>query len=457
MLTQKKSKSLIELHPSQLLSGIFLGFILIGAGLLSLPFATHKDISFIDALFTATSAACVTGLMVADAGADFTLFGQIVILALIQVGGLGIMTFSVFFALLLRGALSMRESSFVFSSFDEGHQLSIRELLKRIMALTFAIEALGALVLFIHWLPDMGGKKAAYYAIFHAVSGFSNAGICLFPDNLKSFTGDVVVNTVIGGLIIAGALGFLTIVELYVSAIKKGKGKKTGFTLQTKVIIVVSFALIFVAAFFTFFLERGNTLAGLSLGDQVMVSVFHSITRTAGFITIDFHEFTNASLFMYILLMFIGAAPGSVGGGIKVTTFGIVIAMAVSRFYARERVFIFNRTIPEEVVDRAIAILFISAQIVVFFTLALMITEAGEPGGPLHREMFLKIMFEVVSAFGTVGLSAGATSELTEVGKALITILMLIGRLGPLTVTLAVAKKSQRGNYEYSEENMMVG
>ena len=457
MLTGRKTNSLIELHPSQLLSGIFIGFILIGAGLLSLPVATYADISFIDALFTATSAACVTGLMVADVGADFTLFGQIVILMLIQIGGLGIMTFSVFFALLLRGALSMKESSYVFASFDEEHQLSIRELLKRIMALTFTTEAIGATILFIHWLPDMGVKKAAYYAIFHAISGFCNAGICLFSDSLKSFTGDVVVNTVIGGLIIVGALGFLTIVELYVAARRKAAGKKSRLTLQTKVIIAVSFTLIIGAALFTFLLERPNTLAGLSTGDQVMVSVFHSISRTAGFVTVDFHEFTNASLFMYILLMFIGAAPGSVGGGIKVTTFGIVVAMAVARFHTREKVFIFYRTIPEEVVDRAVSILFVSAQIVVVFTFALMITEAGGPGGPLHRDMFLKVMFEVVSAFGTVGLSAGITSELSETGKALITLLMLIGRLGPLTVTLAVAKRSQRGDYEYSEENMMVG
>lgn len=456
MQTKKREISLLELHPSQLLSGVFAGFILLGAGLLKLPIATEGGISFIDALFTATSAACVTGLMVADAGADFTLFGQIVILGLIQVGGLGIMTFSVFFALLLRGALSMRESTFISESFDKS-QLSIRQLLKQIIALTFAIEALGAIILFVHWLPDMGASKAFYYAIFHAVSGFCNAGICLFPDSLKSFSGDTVVNVVIGGLIVTGSLGFLTIVELSIAARKKAKRKKTALTLQTKVIIAISLILIIVPAVFTFLFERANTLAAMPIGEQVMASVFQSITRTAGFITVDFNEFTNASLFMYILLMFIGAAPGSVGGGIKVTTFGILLAMGAARFYAREKVFLFHRTVPEKIVDRAVSIFFLSAQIVVLFTFALMITETGGPGDLPHREMFLKIMFEVVSAFGTVGLSAGLTSELSEIGKYLVTILMLIGRLGPLTVTLAVARKSQKGVFQYSEENMMVG
>jgi trk system potassium uptake protein TrkH len=450
-------KQLLELHPSQLLSGVFLTFIILGAIALKLPISTHHGISFVDALFTATSAACVTGLMVLDAGTEFTLFGQVVILALIQVGGLGIMTFSVFFTLLLKGALSMRDSSFIYDSFDAQHQLSIRELLKRIMILTFSIEGFGFLALFIHWFNDMGVKKAAYFALFHAVSGFCNAGISLFPDSLRSFTGDMVVNGIIGTLIVIGSFGFLTIVELSQVGRKRLRGKRFRFTLQAKTILTISTILIVVAAIATFLLERNNTFSDLSLVDQIIASIFHSISRTAGFVTVDFENFSNATLLLYIILMFIGAAPGSVGGGIKVTTFGVLIAMGLARFHARESVFLFRRSIPEDIVDRAVSILFLSAQIVISFTLLLMIIETGGTGDLEHRENFMQIMFEVVSAFGTVGLSAGITPELSEPGRMLITVLMLIGRLGPLTVTLAVARKSPKGRYRYPEENMMVG
>ncbi len=457
MGNSKRMNSLLELHPSQLLSGVFAGFILLGTILLKLPFATHDGISVMDALFTATSAACVTGLMVVDTGTTFTFFGQLVILALIQVGGLGIMTFSVFFSFVLGRALSMRESSIVFDSFDPFHQLSIKELLTRVIKLTFVIEIVGFLFLAARWIPEMGIEKGTYYAIFHAVSGFCNAGICLFPDSLISYSGDLTVNMVFGALIVAGSLGFVTLVEVSMVSVRKMAGKRIGFSLQTRMIFTVSTALILTGALLTFFIEESNVFVGMSFVDKLMASLFHSVSRTAGFITVDFHEFSNGSLFLYIMLMFVGAAPGSVGGGIKVTTFGVLIAMGISRLYSREKVFAFNRTIPEEITSRSISILFVSVQIIVLFTFILLLTESGPTDSDSHRDKFMQIMFEVVSAFGTVGLSAGATSELTEIGKGLITLLMLIGRLGPLTVTMAVARKASKGIYHYSEENVMVG
>lgn len=453
MATQR----LLELRPSQLLAGVFIGIITIGALALKLPFSTYEGISFVDALFTATSATCVTGLMVADAGKQFTLFGQIVILALIQIGGLGIMTFSTFFMIVLGRSLSMKESSIIFSTFDHGHKLSIRNLLKKVMLLAFSVELLGATMLFFRWLPDYGASKALYYAVFHSISAFCNAGITLFSDSLISFSDDIVVNGVIGTLIVIGSLGFLTIVELQLYADRSKGPRRPHLSLNCKLVLIVTFSLFILGALLTFAMERSNVLAGMPLPDQIMASIFQSITRTAGFVTVDFHEFTNGSLYLYILLMFVGAAPGSVGGGIKVTTFGILIALVFSRLKARDTVNIMKRTVPDEIVSRSLSIMFVSVQIIVIFTMVLLYTESGGPTSPLHREMFMRIMFETVSAFGTVGLSAGATGHLSEFGKVAITLLMLIGRLGPLTITLAVGRRVARGRFQYSEENVMVG
>ncbi len=456
-ISMASGRRMLELHPSNLLVGIFTTFIIIGAIALKLPIATEDGISFVDALFTATSATCVTGLMVVDAGTSFTLFGQLVILALVQIGGLGIMTFSTVFMLILGRALSMRESSIIFESFDQRRKLSIPDLLKKVMALTFSVELIGGLALFFHWLPDYGPQKAAYYALFHAVSGFCNAGITLFPDSLISFSDDIVVNGVIATLIVIGSLGFVTIVELQMFASHRGKSAKPRLSLNGKLVLTVTFALIVSGAVLTFLMEKDNVLAGMPFWHQCMASLFQSITRTAGFITVDFQNFSNGTIYLFILLMFIGAAPGSVGGGIKVTTFGIIIAMGRARLQAREKVNVFDRTIPERIIYRSVSILFISSLLVVLFTMILLITESGGQGTYGQREMFMEIMFEVVSAFGTVGLSTGATGQLSEFGKVMITLLMLIGRLGPLTVTMAVGRKTPRGVYHYSEEDVMVG
>ena len=225
-------RRLLELHPSNLLVGMFTGFIAIGAVALTLPIATEDGISFVDALFTATSATCVTGLMVVDAGTTFTMFGQLVILALIQVGGLGIMTFSTVFMLILGRSLSMRESSMIFESFDQRRKLSVRDLLNKVMALTFSVELIGWVALFFHWLPEFGPQRAAYYALFHTVSAFCNAGITLFPDSLISYSDDLIVNGVIGTLIIIGSLGFLTIVELQLLASHQRGPAGHGFPLM---------------------------------------------------------------------------------------------------------------------------------------------------------------------------------------------------------------------------------
>jgi len=444
------SQRVIIIPPARLLAGLFAGLCLAGAGLLMIPAATHNGISFVDALFTATSATCVTGLMTMDMGADFTMFGQLVILGLIQVGGLGIMTFSTFFLVLLGQPLSMRDSSLMAEKFDHRHAMAVRDVLKNVMILTLTLEAAGAMALFITWYPEMGGRQAAFYAIFHAVSAFCNAGISLFPGSLSSHANSATVNIVVMILIMAGSLGFLTIVELYTLS-TRGEGKRIRMSLNCKLILTVTFVLTVVSTLFIYGMERHGAMAGMTNPEAAMASLFQAVTRTAGFTTVDIEQFSNGSLFMYILLMLVGAAPGSVGGGVKVTTFGILIALAAARFASREKVHIFGKTIPEGVVSRVYMVVFFSAQFVVVFSMLLFITEAA------GQEKFLAILFEAVSAFGTVGLSLGITAALSVQGKILVTLLMLIGRLGPLAVTMAVGGKKSKAEFQYAEESVMVG
>ena len=445
------SQGLSSIHPARLLATLFAAVCLTGAGLLSLPVATHNGIGFVDALFTATSATCVTGLMTLDPASDFTMFGQVVILGLIQIGGLGIMTFSTFFLVLLGQPVSLRDSSLMLDAFSIGKALSVRGLLKRIMALTFAMEAIGAVALYLRWAPQMGSKQALFYAIFHSVSAFCNAGISLFPGSLAPFATDEIVNATIMVLIIAGSLGFLTIVEMHYISSRAAGGQPWRMSLNCKLILSVTIVLTVLSAMFIFFMERHGAFTFMTTGEAAMAALFQAVTRTAGFTTVDIGQFTHASLFMYILLMLVGAAPGSVGGGIKVTTFGVLIAMAAAKFADRERVDMFGKTIPADVISRSFSIAFISVQMVVGFTMLLLITEsaAGTP--------FMPVLFEAVSAFGTVGLSLGITAALSVQGKILVTLLMFIGRLGPLAVTMAVGGRKTRVEIQYAEERVMVG
>ncbi|MDH5639061.1 MAG: hypothetical protein OEZ04_11260 [Nitrospinota bacterium] len=444
------SQRVIIIPPARLLVGLFAGLCLAGAGLLMLPAATHNGISFVDALFTATSATCVTGLMTMDVGADFTMFGQLIILGLIQIGGLGIMTFSTFFLVLLGQPLSMRDSSLMAEKFDHSRAMAVRDVLKKVMTLTITLEVAGAIALFITWYPEMGASQAAFYSLFHAVSAFCNAGISLFPGSLSTHATSATVNAVVMILIMAGSLGFLTIVELYTLS-TGGGGKRSRMSLNCKLILTVTLALTVISTLFIFAMERHGALAGMSDGEAAMASLFQAVTRTAGFTTVDIEQFSNASLFMYILLMLVGAAPGSVGGGVKVTTFGVLIALAAARLASGDRVHMFGKTIPEEVVSRAYTVVFFSAQFVVAFSMLLFITEAA------GQEKFLAILFEAVSAFGTVGLSLGITATLSVYGKILVTLLMLIGRLGPLAVTMAVGGGKSKAEFQYAEESVMVG
>jgi trk system potassium uptake protein len=446
---------LLSLKPAQLAIATFAFAILAGTILLMLPSATRAGVRtpMTDALFTATSAVCVTGLAVRDTGVYFSVFGQTVILGLIQVGGLGIMTFSVSLALLLRKRMDMKHEAIMSDVLDQASLAHVKNLILYIFKMTLFIELLGALFLFIAWLGKTGGVlKTAYYAVFHAVSAFCNAGFSTFSDNLICFKDDITTNITVCMLIITGGAGFMVIKDIQEtigSWADPAQRKKGRFKLQTKVVVLTSFLLIALGAAAIYWFEKDGSFAGFSLKGKLLASVFQSVTsRTAGFNSCDIGKLSAASIFMIIVLMFIGGSPGSTAGGVKTTTFSVLWAAIVTELRGREKVEVFKRTIPDETVKKAAIMFFMSCVIVGVFAVMMMFIE---------KKVFADIMFETVSAFGTVGLSTGITPMLSNTGKILITMLMFIGRLGPLTIGFAFLKLHKPARYEYAAESVGIG
>jgi trk system potassium uptake protein TrkH len=452
-----KLGDLRKLHTTQIILLSFSSAIAIGTLLLSLQISSTKEpLAFIDALFTATSAVCVTGLVVVDTATHLTRFGQTVVLVLIQLGGLGIMTFGIVFTIIMGGRLKVKDRMVVQDTLSHLPIKNINHLIKSVFLTTFTIELFGFFLLFMHWLKYFPAEEAAYNALFHSVSAFCNAGFSTFSNSLESFSGDILTNLIIMGLIILGGLGFLVHTELR-SYVSRRIGRRQ-ISLNTKMTVAFSFALIVIGMVFIFFMESGNLLHDAGFKEKMLSSLFQSVTtRTAGFNTISTRGLTNSVLFLMIFFMFIGASSGSTGGGTKVNTFAVLFALCKSRFSGEYRVSMFRRTIPSETIKKCLIIFVASIFVVLFFVVALSISEAHQVNNVGTRGMFYELVFEVVSAFGTVGLSAGYTPHLTKVGRILITCLMLIGRVGPLTIALAIGKKEAKGVYKYAEENIMVG
>jgi trk system potassium uptake protein TrkH len=441
----------VKLQPSQVLVLGFAGVIILGAVLLALPFAAVNGTGpgFIDALFTATSAVCVTGLVVVDTGTYWTVFGKVVILLLIQIGGLGFMTFATMVFIALGKRISLKERLVIQEQQNRLSLQGVVRLTKYIILGTMLIEGIGAVLLSVRFVPQFGIGKGIAYGIFHSVSAFCNAGFDLIG-GYRSFTpyvSDYLVSGVIIVLLIIGGLGFSVISEII-------QGKKIRrYSLHTKLTLLITAILLGLGAIFTFVLEYSNpsTLGPLSQGGKMLASMFHSATpRTAGFNTLPINELTTATRFLNIILMFIGGSSGSTAGGIKITTAGILIWTVVSVIRGREDTEVFKRRIPKEIVYRALAIVTMSLLIIVAVVVVLTITE--DTG-------FMEALFETVSAFGTVGLSMGITPYLTPAGKAIIIMTMFAGRLGPLTVTFALARRHSRNKVKlrYPEEKILVG
>lgn len=447
--------SMLGLKPAQLMFASFAAAIGVGSTLLMLPAATTSGTGapLIDALFTSTSAVCVTGLIVRDTATYYTTFGQIVILGLIQVGALGILTFSVSLAILVKRRVEMQRQLEMQEVLDQDTLLSIRELITFIVFMTFAFELAGATALFFAWRGNFASDAAtAYHAVFHSVSAFCNAGFSTFTDNLMGFRRDLATNAIIIVLISFGGFGFTVVRDLLLnfreSHLRRSR-RILSLRVQTKIVILVSFILVAGGAIFFYFIERNASLAGLGFAERVTVSLFQSVTaRTAGFNTCDFGTLSAPMLMIFIILMFIGASPGSTGGGIKTTTIAVLWAVIISGLRKSPYAQLYRRTIPNEIIHKALSVFLISLFIVLAFCLLLLYLE------PLP---FASIIFEAVSAFGTTGLSTGVTGQLTPAGKIAITILMFTGRLGPLTLAYAFLRMRKMADYRYAEERIMIG
>lgn len=446
-------KFINSLGPHQLLVLGFGATIFIGAILLTLPIASEEGTAtnFLDALFTATSAVCVTGLVVVDTANYWSTFGEIVIMLLIQVGGLGIMTFAGLFAILLGKKIGLRERLVLQEALNKVTISGVVKLVRQILIASLIIEAVGAIVLALRFLQDMSLGQAVYYGIFHSISAFNNAGFDLFGavsgeyTSLTSFVTDPIVSLMIALLFIIGGLGFSVLMQIvYIHNRKR-------WSLHTKIVLLTSLILLGVGFFVVLALEwsNPNTLRELSFVNKLVSTFFTAATpRTAGFNVLDTAGLRVPTQFFIIALMFIGASSGSTGGGVKTTTFASVILATRAVVTGKGSTTAFKRTIPTDLVAKASAIVFISLSWVILVTLLLAISEAGD---------FLTILFEATSAFGTVGLSMGLTGSLSEFGRVLIIITMFLGRLGPLTLMYAIAQRQDKVKYRYQDEQMLVG
>ena len=447
IMLNKADFSPTNLSPAQFLVLGYFIVISIGTFLLTLPKAstTGGSIGFLTALFTATSATCVTGLIVVNTSTAFTVFGQVVIMVLIQIGGLGIMTMSTLIALILGKKISLKERILIQEDLNQFKISGLLRLIQYVIALTLTIQGIGAVLLFIRLRYDYSIIRSLYFSVFHAVSAFNNAGFDLFGTSLEGYFGDPIINLTVIALIVLGGLGFAVIVELL-----GWEGKKK-FSLQTKLVLTVTGLLTVVSFVIIFVLETGNinTIADASIGEKIISSFFLSITpRTAGFNTIPTGALRSTTLFFIVIAMFIGASPGSTGGGIKTTTFGLIIVTAFNKIRNKKDIEFYERRVDYEIVFKALTIILLALGIVLLMTFILTITEDGQ---------FLEILFEVVSAFGTVGLSTGITGDLSSIGRVLIIITMFLGRVGPLTLALALGQKVRHGKYRYPQEKIMVG
>jgi trk system potassium uptake protein len=439
--------------PAQLLAVSIAGLIVAGTLLLWLPIAASRgQVSLLNAFFTSASAVCVTGLVVIDTPHDLSLFGQVVVMLLIQAGGLGYMAITTVVAVALGKQLSVHERITLQEALNVQTMDGLIRFVVTVFKLTLAFEIGGALLLALRWTSEMGAVRALYMGLFHSVSAFNNAGFALFSDNLIGFRDDPLVNLTILVLIVSGGLGFIVLTEL-------GRFRTTRrLSVHSRVVLTTSAILILGGTIAIFALEHRNrlTIGELTLSEGILASLFQAVSpRTAGFNTLDFAAMTPATLFLIMVLMFIGAAPGGTGGGIKVTTFSVTVAALWATVRGNQDTTIFRRRVPPDLIARAFFISLIAFLALNGVTAALLITE---------QRPLLPTLFETVSAAGTVGLSTGEggapislAGHFSPVGKLLIVLTMFMGRIGPLTLAVALARRGTPPRLRYPEGKIMVG
>ncbi len=459
----KMAGSLVR-YPARVTSLWFAGVIVLGTIALWLPWSSgslERPISILDALFTATSALCVTGLSVRSTPHDFSNIGQLIILILIQLGGVGIMTLTMFILMQVGGRSGLRHRAVIAETLGAGDSTDVRMILRRVLVATAIIEGAGIALLWIRFLFLYPWWTALWHATFHAVSAFCNAGFALYDDNLIRFQYDPVVNIVISTLIVLGGIGFPVILDVYNRFRWKRPFDWQELHIHSKITLVATGVLILVGFVLLLAIEWDNAVESSPWYGKLMVAYFQSVTcRTAGFNTVDLKELTNASLFLMILLMAIGAGPCSTAGGIKVSTVALLAMQAYRRFQGRNCMSFFRRTIPQATVDRAMAS---TMTFLAIGTLACTLLMVVEQSGKSHRQVAgasdssLEIIFEVVSALGTVGLTVIGTENISDLGKLVIILLMFLGRLGPISVIAALSRTVREPKVEFANEEPLIG
>lgn len=452
----------VEMTPARILVLGFSVAVLLGAILLYLPFSTtagHRC-SFVDALYTSTSAVCVTGLIVKDTAGDFTPAGKLIILLLIQIGGLGYMSLATVLSLMVGRKISLRERLIIQEAYNVLTLEGLARFATRILRVTIVLEGLGAAILSLHWWKSgFPLPKAIVLGIFHSVSAFCNAGFSLFSNGLVDYAADPVVSLTISGLVVSGGLGFIAISDIYKTGIRRTEKR---LTTHSKLVIMMTVSLIAVGTILIYLLERNNTLSHLSPSAQWLAALFQSITpRTAGYNTVNIGLMHFPTLMLIIILMFIGASPGGTGGGIKTTTFGVMMASIWTTLTGRSRVLIFKKRLEHEFINRAFVLSAIASMLLVTVTLLLLLAETAH----FSAQNMMPVLFEVVSAFGTVGLSIGSainpllsfSYDFGNWGKLLIILTMFAGRLGPLTMGSAVVWHRKDKPFEYPEAKVLIG
>lgn len=437
-----------KLNPPQVLALGFLSLILIGSILLNLPIASSSgsSIGYVNSLFTSASAVCVTGLTVLNTARDFTPFGQVIIITLIQFGGLGIMTLATVGYIIMGKKISFKERLMIKEQLNTESIQGIVKLTKKVIGYTFFLEMMGSLLLALRFVPMFGFEKGLAFSIFHAISAYCNAGFDIFGDSLIIFQNDYYVLLILSLLIILGGLGF----TVYADLLAKDKLRK--LTLHSKVVLIMTGSLLIIGTLSFLLFESTNpgTLGSMNFPSRLANSFFQSVSpRTAGFYSVDMSKIRETTIFSTIMLMFIGGSPGSTAGGIKTTTFACLLLTTISVVKGEEDVNCLNRRLPFETIKRAVSIFLIGLAIVFSTAIILTITDSSLK--------FINLLFESTSAFGTVGLSAGITDKLSTLGRLVITLTMYIGRVGPLTMAYAFARRNMKRDYRNAPGNLMVG
>lgn len=457
--TGRASINMSNLHisPGALLALSFLFLILMGTVLLKMPEMTHGSISWTDALFTSTSASCVTGLIVQDTGEFFTFRGQLIIMLLFQLGGLNMLTIATFIGSFYRKSGSLYASNLLKDVMDTDHIGSLTGILRKVILYSLSFELAGVVLLYFLWgnqVDFQGNADRLFHSVFHSLSAFNNAGFSLFTNGLYEapVRFQYAAHIVVMVLIIAGGLGFIVLQDVFSKPLyrRRQKGYWRKLMVNSRVVLTITFWMLITGAALFFFFEYNNTLKDHSLGGKIITSFFQSATtRTAGFNTVDTSLLTMPTLLFFMLFMFVGASPGSTGGGIKTTTFAVALKAAWANIRGREHVEVFKRNIRWSSVNKAYAIIAVA---VFFLFFSAMLLSFTNPQFSLRE-----ILFEQVSAMGTVGLSMGITGELSTAGKLILVVSMFVGRIGSLTMVVIFSRRIISGAYKYPTARLMIG